>query len=74
MSETDVDDLFWAGPPPGVRSRHYHIYDSSNGERSLCGQYAHASVNMTAPVEPDDEWRDGHDCKECSRKAGVLDE
>lgn len=70
---SDDEDLFWAGAPLTVNSDHYHIYDESG--RSLCGKYGHGSVNETSPVDPEeDSWRDGKDCKECCRKAGVLDE
>lgn len=65
-------DLFWAGAPLTVNSDLQHIYDADSG-RSLCGKYRHAAINATTPVEDGDSWRDGKDCKACSRKADPVE-
>lgn len=67
------EGLFWAGVPLTVRSELYHIYRESD-ERSLCGKYRHGAYNEKSPVQDGDSWRDGKDCKECARKAGLLEE
>lgn len=72
MSEQDMEGLFWAGAPVTVESDLFHIYGEDG--RSLCGRYHHSSINETSPVTEDDSWRDGKDCKACSRKAGLLED
>lgn len=70
---SDDESLFWAGAPITVRSDMFHVYRESNG-RSLCGKYRHGTYNEKSPVTDDDSYREGRDCKKCSRKAGVLDD
>ncbi|GAB7010423.1 hypothetical protein [Halorubrum trueperi] len=64
--------LFWAGAPLTVRSELFHIY-SEETDRSLCGKYRHGNMNETTPVEEGDTWKDGRDCKSCSRKADPVE-
>lgn len=60
------DTYQWGKP---LDARRWHIFD---GSRSLCGGWMYGAANQD--VDPDeDAFRDGDDCKECCRKAGVLD-
>lgn len=73
MAKSEDEELFWAGAPITVRSDLFHIYREED-LRSLCGKYRHGAYNDKSPVESDDSWRDGEDCKACARKVGILDD
>ena len=61
----DDRDLTWGEP---VDARRWHVFD---GPRSLCGNWMYSGA--TQPVIGDETFHDGSDCKECCRKAGLLD-
>lgn len=57
----------WGRPLSATR---WHIFKDL---QSLCGQWAYNPNDE--PVDPkEDEYREGEDCKECCRKAGLLEE
>lgn len=58
----------WAEP---IRARRFHVFE---GLQSLCGKWMLRTDENDPEVDPEaDTYREGEDCKECSRKAGVLD-
>ena len=67
-----MSELWWGKP---VQARRFHVFDGEETlANSLCGNWA-LSWNSAEPyVTDEDEFKDGQDCKECSRKAGVLNE
>ncbi|WP_247005092.1 hypothetical protein [Halosolutus gelatinilyticus] len=71
MSDNDVkhgDETYRWGEP--FNSRRWHIFD---GGRSLCQNWMYGSA--TQEVDPEnDSYREGKDCKECCRRAGILDD
>ena len=60
------EELYWERPK---NARRNHIYD---GIRSLCGNWLFTGDRV--PVENDDTYREGEDCKVCCLEAGVLDD
>ena len=65
------DDLWWGEPN---RSRRWHVFEGDAMAESLCGNWMFNRRNEEA-IDPDDEeYRDGKDCKECCRKAGILED
>ena len=64
-----MSDRWWGQP---IRARRHHVFE--NG-RSLCGNWMFVNDGNEPEVKPDeDTFRDGKDCKNCSRRAGVLDD
>lgn len=70
---SDEDDLLWWGKP--ADARRYHVFEGEGLSRSLCDNWMLTHEPVDEVVSPDsDEFREGKDCKTCSRKAGVLSE
>lgn len=65
-----LSNLWWGKP---FRARVYHIFEGDGRVTSLCNSYLFANDGGEPEVSDDDEWRDGKDCKTCSRKAGLLE-
>jgi len=69
----DVDGAYWAQPTTQAKQ---HIFGDVYETSSNCNSYRDMAV-LTAPKQPvsdDDEYNPETDCKDCARKAGLLDE
>lgn len=69
------DKTLWWGQP--LDARRYHVFEGEGAlAESLCsGGWMLAYDGQDPEVDPEgDTFKDGRDCKECSRKAGVLDD
>jgi hypothetical protein len=60
-----MSDLQWGKP---YNARRFHIFD---GTEALCSKWWYGSPSA-GPVGEDAEFEDGHDCKECCRQAGLI--
>lgn len=72
--EDDGDDQFlWWGKPND--SRRFHIFQGKGPmAESLCGNWMYAWNDANEEVDPEEDgFKDGQDCKSCSREAGVLE-
>lgn len=75
MSDDEPETVRWWGQP--LKARRYHVFEGEGAlANSLCNSgWAMAYGDDMPEVDPDgDTFRDGKDCKECSRRAGVLEE
>lgn len=70
---SDQETRWWGKP---LDARRYHVFEGESPmARSLCGSWTLAYDGNDPEVDPeDDEFSAGDDCKECARKAGVLQE
>ena len=59
-------DLMWGEP---FEARRFHIFD---GSRMLCGNWLFGAADEPVDLGVDG-YRKGDDCKECCRKAGLLE-
>ena len=66
-----TDQTRWWGKP--LDARRFHVFEGEGQCRSLCQNWMLKYDGEDAEVSEDDEVKDGRDCKECARKAGVLD-
>ncbi|MFC7069477.1 hypothetical protein [Halobaculum lipolyticum] len=66
------DETLWWGQP--LDARRYHIFEGEGAPESLCGGWLLPYDGHDPEVSEGDTFTDGQDCKECARKAGVLDE
>jgi len=71
---SDSDETRWWGEP--LRARCFHVFEGEGRlAGSLCGSWQMAYGDDMPKVDPDgDSFKDGSDCKECARRAGVLNE
>jgi hypothetical protein len=71
---TDDDPTLWWGQP--LDARRFHVFEGESSlAQSLCGSWRFGYHGDDPEVDPEgDSWRDGEDCKECCRQAGVLQE
>lgn len=65
---SDLEDLKWGEP---INARRWHIFREG---RSLCGGGRWMLLGADQSVSEDDSYREGKDCKECCRRAGLLEE
>lgn len=68
-----MTDLWWGKP---FKSRRHHIFEEKTPlASSLCGNWMLSYESEDVDVLPEeDEFNDGEDCKECCRKAGILND
>lgn len=66
-----MSDEWWGRP---YDARRYHIFEGDGLAESLCGNWGFTNDGAEPEVSDDDGWRDGKDCKECCRQAGLLNE
>lgn len=66
------DETLWWGEP--LDARRFHVFEGEGRlARALCGGWHMAYGDDMPEVDPDgDTWKDGRDCKQCAREAGVL--
>lgn len=70
---TDDTNQWWGQP---LDARRFHVFEGEEGmSESLCSSGWLLGYDGQDPdVDPEtDTFKDGRDCKECSRKAGVLE-
>jgi hypothetical protein len=69
---TEQQNRWWGQP---FDARRFHVFGGHGKARSLCGSWMLNHDGQDPDVDPEgDTFKDGRDCKECARKAGVLDE
>lgn len=69
------DETLWWGHP--IKARRFHVFEGEGrAAECLCSAgWILGHDGRDPEVDPeDDEFTPGEDCKECARKAGVLDE
>lgn len=65
------DGALWWGEP--LEARRWHIFSGEGRSESLCGNWMFHRFEEEE-IDPDaEEFREGKDCKECCRAAGVED-
>lgn len=71
MSADESEQDLWWGEP--ADARRWHVFDGEGDCKSLCGNWMFSRRNEQTIDPSDEEFREGEDCKECARKAGVID-
>lgn len=70
---SDNESTLWWGKP--LKAQRYHVFEGEGMSTSLCDNwmFGYNEIDPKLNLE-DDSFREGKDCKECSRKAGLLEE
>lgn len=74
MSDGEADPTYWWGQP--MDARRFHIFEGEHAmAQCVCDAGWMLSHHGNDPeVDPEeDEYTPGEDCKQCSRRMGVLE-